>query len=166
MSTTASNQVAREKRVHTTYFSHLAPDAIIAGIFGLALLLIGLIAIVRAGLGGPLGEPVISLLGYNHTATLGLIEVGIGLCLLISAAASSRAGEMLAGASLGIAGFVGAVQADSFKETLALESSMGWIAAIAGLVIVVAVLLLPRYGKKSTTFTQAADSSDTNSWEG
>jgi hypothetical protein len=73
---------------------------------------------------------------------------------------------MRAGASLGIAGFVGAVQADSFKETLALESSMGWIAAIAGLVIVVAVLLLPRYGKKSTTFTQAADTSDTNSWEG
>lgn len=166
MSLTTGRQATHQKQVRTSYMSHLSPDSIITGVVGLVVLLFGLIAIVRAGLGGPIAEPVVRVLGFNHTATLGLIEIGIGLCLLASASASSRAGEMLFGAVLGIAGFVGAVQVDSFKETLALESSMAWIAAIAGLVIVSAVLVLPRFGRKTTSFTQGSeDMTDSGSWK-
>ncbi len=154
MSISQGGRAIHEKRVRTTNMMHLAPDAILTGTIGLAVLLVGLVAIVRAGLGGVLAEPVVRIFGFDHTATLGLIEVGIGLCLLVSASASSRAGEMFFGAVLGIGGFVGAVQSDSFDETLALEASMGWIAVIAGLVIVAAVLFLPRYDKQSTSLTQ------------
>jgi hypothetical protein len=154
MSITQGGRTVHEKRVRTTNMSHLAPDAIVTGIIGLAVLLFGLIAVVRAGLGGVLAEPVVRIFSFDHTATLGLIEVGIGMCLLVSASVSSRAAEMFFGAALGIGGFVGAVQTDSFDETLALESAMGWIAVIAGLVIVAAVLFLPRYDKQSTSFRQ------------
>ena len=154
MSITAGSNATEEKRVRTTSMSHVAPDAIITGVVGLAVLLFGLIAVVRAGLGGALDEPTVRVLSVNHTAMLGLIEIGIGLRLLLSASAMWRTGEMLFGVLLAIAGFVGAVQADSLREKLALESSMGWMAAVAGLLVIVSVLVLPRYGTKSTTFTQ------------
>lgn len=155
MSITAGRHTSREKRVRTSYQSHLAPDSIVAGVVGLGVLLVGLIAVVRAGLSGPIAEPVVQVLGFDHTATLGLIEVGIGLCLLVSAATASKSGEIFFGAVLGIAGFVGAVQADSFDETLAIESSMGWLAGALGLVIVATAFLLPRFGKRSTTFSKS-----------
>ncbi|MEP7202262.1 MAG: hypothetical protein ABI894_06605 [Ilumatobacteraceae bacterium] len=137
-------------QVRTAYASRFAPDAIIAGIAGLVLLLAGLIAIVRGGFDGKMSDPVVQVAGFSHTTTLGLIEIAIGLALLISAATRSRSGEIFFGAVLGIAGFVGAVQTESFKNSLALESSMAWLAVIVGVVVVLAALLLPRYSRQST----------------
>jgi hypothetical protein len=67
---------------------------------------------------------------------------------------SWRSGALFFAAILGVAGFVGAVQSDSLQEDLALESSLGWIAVVAALIVVVAALALPRFGKKATTTTQ------------
>lgn len=149
-----SHPISHEKEVRTTSQSRFAPDAMVTGAIGLVLLLFGLIAIIRCGVGGAISEPVVQLFGFNHTAILGFIEAGIGLCLLASAGSAWRGGEFFFGAVLGIGGFVGAVQVDSFESSLALETSMGWLAAIAGIVIVVAASLLPRYGMHSTSVTQ------------
>jgi hypothetical protein len=92
----------------------------------------------------------VQVVGFSHTTTLGLIEIAIGLALLLSAATRSRSGEVFFGAVLGIAGFVGAVQTSSFKRTLALESSMAWLAVFAGVVVVLAAMMLPRYARQST----------------
>jgi hypothetical protein len=137
-------------QVRTAYASRFAPDSIIAGIAGLVVLVTGLIAIVRGGFDGPMSTPVVQVVGFNHTTTLGLIEVGLGLALLLSAATRSRSGEVFFGAVLGIAGFVGAVQTESFRKTLALESSMAWLAVAIGAVVVLAALMLPRYARQST----------------
>ena len=154
MAETESPQVTHEQEVRTTSRSRFAPDSIITGLIGLVMLVVGLIAVIRGGFDGPMSEPVIRVFGFTYTTTLGLIEIGIGLCLLLSATARSRSGELFFGAILGIAGFVGAVQTDSFQKSLALESGMAWIAVVAGSIIVVAALLMPRYGKSSTTITQ------------
>ena len=154
MEETVSPQFTHEKEVRTTSRSRFAPDSIITGLVGLVMLVVGLIVVTRGGFDGPMSEPVIRAFGFTYTTTLGLIEIGIGLCLLLSAAARSRSGELFFGAVLGIAGFVGAVQTDSFQKSLALESGMAWIAVVAGSIIVVAALLMPRYGKNSTTITQ------------
>ena len=138
-------------RTRSSYSSRFAPDAIIAALVGLVALVVGLIAITRAGFDGPMSDPVVEVLGFTHTTTLGLIEIGIGLCLLISAAARSRGAELFFGAVLGVGGFVGAVQTESFKKSLALESSMAWGAVIAGAVVVLAALILPSYVTRSTT---------------
>jgi hypothetical protein len=137
--------------VRTAYASRYAPDAIIAALAGLVLLVVGLIAIVRGGFDGPMSVPVVSVLGFTHTTSLGLIEIGIGLCLLLSGAASSRSGELFFGAVLGIGAFVGAVQTESFKKSLALESGMAWLAVLAAVVVVLAAMLMPRFTRQSTT---------------
>jgi hypothetical protein len=137
-------------QVRTASASRFAPDAIIAGIAGLVILVTGLIAVVRGGFDGPMSVPVVQVLGFTHTTTLGLIEIAIGLALLLSAATRSRSGEVFFGAVLGIAGFVGAVQAESFKRTLALESSMAWLAVLAGVIVVLSAMMLPRYARQST----------------
>ena len=137
-------------RVRSAYSSHFEPDAIIAAIVGLALLLLGLIAVTRGGFDGEMSDPVVEVLGFTHTTTLGLIEVAIGVCLLIAGATRSRSGAMFFGALLGVGAFVGAVQTESFDKSLALESSMAWLAVIAGAVVVLSALMLPRFARHST----------------
>lgn len=66
------------RQVHTTSGSRYAPDAVIAALVGLVMLVVGLIAIVRGGFGGPMSDPVVNVLGFTHTTTLGLIEIGLG----------------------------------------------------------------------------------------
>lgn len=127
------------RQVHTSG-SRYAPDAVISVLVGLVLLVIGLIAIVRGGFSGPMSDPVVNVLGFTHTTTLGLIEIGLGVCLLVSGATRSRAGAMFFSGVLGVAGFVGAVQTKSFHTAFALESSMAWLAVVAGAVVVLAAL--------------------------
>jgi hypothetical protein len=142
------------RNVRTTSGARYAPDAVVAALVGLVLLVIGLIAIVRGGFSGPMSDPVVKVLGFAHTTTLGLIEIGLGVCLLANGAARSRAGAMFFGGILGVAGFIGAVQTKSFRTALALESSMAWLAVVAGAVVVLVALLLPRFAKRSSTITQ------------
>jgi hypothetical protein len=130
--------------VATTTGRSFAFDSFIVGLVGLALTILGLIAATRAGFDGSMNEPVVEVLGFTHTATLGLIEAAIGICLLISAAATSRAGAVFFGLVLGIGAFVGAVQSDSFSESLALEKGLAWLAVVAAVIVVLASLLIPR----------------------
>jgi hypothetical protein len=141
-------------QVRRAYASKFAPDAIIASIAGLVILVVGLIAIVRGGFDGPMSLPIVDVVGFTHTTVLGLIEIGIGGALLISGATQSRSGEVLFGSALGIAGFVGAVQTKSFTRTLALESSMAWLAVFVGIVVVLSALMMPRFARHSTTIEQ------------
>jgi hypothetical protein len=143
--------VATGGQVRTAYASRFAPDAIIAAIAGLVILVVGLIAIIRNGFDGPMSDPQLEVVGFTHTTTLGLIEIVIGAALLLSGATRSRSGEIFFGAVLGIGGFIGAVQAESFKTSLALESSMAWLAVFVAVVVVLAALMLPRYARNSTT---------------
>jgi len=136
--------------VRNSYNARFAPDAIIAGVAGLVILVVGLIAIVRGGFDGPMSDPVVQVLGFTHTTTLGLIEVGIGLALLLAGAARSRTGEIFFGTVLGVGAFVGAVQTQSFKHSLALESSMAWLLVVIAAVVVLSAMLMPRYVRQST----------------
>jgi hypothetical protein len=138
-------------QVRTATATRFAPDAIIASIAGLVILVVGLIAIVRGGFDGQMSLPVVDVVGFTHTTTLGLIEIAIGGALLLSGAMQSRSGEVFFAAVLGIAGFVGAVQTKSFTKSLALESSMAWLAVFVAVVVVLAALMMPRFARHSTT---------------
>jgi len=142
--------VVVHRRVATTSGQRFAIDSVIVGLVGLVLLIVGLIAITRAGVDGPMEDPVVSVVGFSHTALLGLIEVGIGLCLLIAAAATSKPAAIFFGLVLGVGGIVGAVQAESFRHSLALESGMAWMAVIAAVVVVLVSLLIPRLATHTT----------------
>lgn len=130
--------------VATSYGRRYAVDSGVVGLVGLVFLLFGLIALTRAGLDGSMRTPVVEVLGFTHTATLGLIEAAIGLCLLVCAATMTRGGSVFFGLVLGVAGFVGAVEIDRFRGSLALESGLAWLAVLAAIVVVLASLLVPR----------------------
>lgn len=142
--------------VQTAYSRRFTPDAVIAALVGLVLLIVGLLAVVRGGFDGDMNVPVVEVLGFTHTTTLGLIEAGLGVCLLICGATSSRSGALFFGSVMGIAGFVGAVQTESFAESLALESGLAWLLVIASVVVVVSSLMLPRIVTRSTNVRQVA----------
>jgi len=135
---------AVHQRVATSYGRRYAFDSVVVGIVGLLATIVGLIAIARAGLDGSMDEPVVDVLGFTHTATLGIIEAAIGICLLISAAMMSRGAATFFGLLLGIGGVVGAVQTDSFRESLALESGLAWLAVVAAAIVVAVSFLVPR----------------------
>ena len=147
--------VPAAQTVSTSYRARFAPDAVVTALVGLVLLVVGLLAVTRAGTAGPMNAPVVKVLGFTHTETLGLIEIAIGAILLICGATLSRGGTLFFAAILGIGGFVGAVQAESFRKTLALESSMAWLVVVAAVVVVVATLAMPRYVRRSTNVTVA-----------
>lgn len=127
------------------------PDALVAGAAGLVLAVTGLIVLIRAGLTSPLSSPVVEVAGFTHTATLGIIEAGAGLAFLLSAASRSRGAATLFGVGLGVAGFVGAVQNDSFTTSLALETSLAWLLMLLGIVVAAAALALPRFAMRTAT---------------
>jgi hypothetical protein len=135
---------AVHQTVATSYGRHYAFDSIVVGLVGLGFLLLGLIAMTRAGFDGSMREPVVEVLGFTHTATLGMIETGIGLCLVLCAATMTRGGSVFFGLLLGVGAFVGAVQTDSFERSLALESSLAWIAVLLAILVVLVSLLVPR----------------------
>lgn len=146
--------VVMERQVHLASSTQYAPDAVVAAVVGLVLLVVGLIVVVRAGVSGPMSSPVVTVLGFRHTATLGILEAAIGLCLLASGAARARGAELFFGLVLGVAGVVGAVQATSFRTSLALESSMAWLGVVAAAVVVLSALLLPRMARRATVVHQ------------
>jgi hypothetical protein len=136
--------------IRRSFIQSFAPDALVAAVVGLFVLLVGLLAITRGGFDGPIDEPVVSVLGFSHTTLLGLIEIIIGGCLLLSGATRSRSAALFFGSVLGIAAFVGAVQTSSFDDNLALESGFAWLLVIMAVAVVLAALLLPRYMRRST----------------
>ena len=141
---------AVHRQVATSYAQRFAPDSIVVAIIGLTLMIAGLIAVARAGTDGPMSTPVVKVFGFTHTATLGFIEIAIGLCLLICAAATSRSGAIFFGLILGVGGIVGAVQAQSFHKTPALQSGYAWLMVVAAVAIVLVSLLLPRVATRTT----------------
>lgn len=138
------------RRVATSSGRRFAIDSVIVGLVGLALVIVGLIAVTRAGVDGSMEEPVVDVIGFTHTTLLGFLEVGIGLCLVIAAAATSKSAAIFFGLVLGVAGIVGAVQSESFRNSLALESGLAWIAVVAAVVVVLASLLIPRLATQTT----------------
>jgi hypothetical protein len=121
-----------------------AIDAVVVGIVGVVSTIVGLIAVARAGLDGPMSDPVVDVLGLQHTATLGLIEAGIGILLIVSAASLSRPGAVFLGLVLVIGGAVVVAEPESLVEQLAVESAHGWLAIVAGAIVVAVSLLVPR----------------------
>jgi len=142
--------VAPAQTVRTSYWSRFAPDAVITAIVGLILLLVGLIAVTRAGTDGAMSSPVVKVLGFTHTETLGLIEIAFGIVLLICGATLARGATLFFAAVLGIGAFVGAVQEASFRKNLALESGMAWLVVLAAAVVVVSTLIMPRFVTRAT----------------
>lgn len=125
-------------------------DSLICGIMGVGFSVVGITALSRAGLGSPLSEPRIEVLGYGHTALLGLIEVGIGVLLLIAATLVSRAAAAFLGIALAILSLVAVIEAERYESRLGIEAGFAWLSFMAAVVILASAMLIPRVTSSTT----------------
>lgn len=142
-----------EDRIVTTGRRY-AFDSVVVGLAGLVLTLLGFVAVTRAGFDGPMNEPVVDVLGFSHTTTLGLIEAAFGITLILCAVATSRSASIFVGLLLGIGAFVAAVQTSTFVDSLAIESSFAWLLVFLAAAVVLVSLLMPRVATRRAHIEQ------------
>jgi len=141
-----------ERHVSTARASRFSPAAIVSGVAGIVLLIMGLIAVARGGLSGSITDPVVTVVGFDHTPLLGLIEAGVGLILLLCALWGTRASAVFMGALIAVAGIVIVATPDSFADTLAAQGSYGWFLIIVGVVVAVVALAVPDRSSRVVTY--------------
>lgn len=136
-------------------FARITPARVITAAGAVIFLVIGLTALARGGLGGPLDEPVVKVAGFTQTPLLGLLGAGFGLVFLLISIFGSDAGSRSAGtffgALLAIGGIVAIVAPENLRS-LAIQSSYGWMALIVGGAIVLANVALPTITRSSVTY--------------
>lgn len=127
--------------VVTTRTSWFTPAALVASVAAIALLVVGGITVARAGLIGPLDEPVISAANYTATAILGLIELGFGIVLLSAALNRSREGILFIGIVGGVMALIAVFEPNIGNGALAIERPFAVIVAIVMAAVVLSALL-------------------------
>jgi hypothetical protein len=115
-----------------------SPGQLLVVLAGAASLALGIAAVVRTGLDGPLSEPTTTVLWWDHTALLGLIEIGAGALMLLS---GLRAGARWIGGLVGLAAIVGGAlilgELDWTVDRLGAERDFGWVAIGIGAAAVI-----------------------------
>jgi len=123
-----------------------SPAQLVALAFGVFFAIMGAIAIARGGLSGnTFDTKIVNVLGFDHTALLGVIELVFGL-LLVLAGAVPGAGRgtmaFLGVLALGF-GIVVLAAADQLRGSLGVTDANGWLYVIAGIVNLVAAMAAP-----------------------
>lgn len=127
--------------VVTTRTSWFTPAALVASLAAIALLVVGGITVARAGLDGPLDEPVVSAANYTATAILGLIELAVGVILLSAALSRSREGILFIGIVGGVLALIAVFEPTIGNGALAIERPFAVIVALVMGAVVVSALL-------------------------
>lgn len=120
-----------------------SPAQIIAGIIGLALVIIGGVTLARVGLTSMTGETT-TVLGFGHTALMGVIDVVVGLFFL-GAAASPGVRSSLIGLSLMAIAFgaIVAIEPNAFDSALGGGNELGFLYIVIGAVGMIAAFAFP-----------------------
>jgi hypothetical protein len=121
-----------------------APGQLVSLAAGVGLVAIGLIAMIRAGIDGSFAEPTVDVLGYSHTAWLGLGEVGLGLLLILAGTGAwGRPLSVLLGAASVVAGILVLAEPGEMPDELGLEKAFGWPLIALGAVVAIAAMAVP-----------------------
>ena len=136
----------------------VAPGQIVSLVAGVGFVAIGLIAVLRAGFDGSLDQPVVDVLGYSHTAWLGLAEIGVGLVLMLAGSTvSGRSLSVLIGTLLVIGGILVVAVPEDMPAELGLEEGFGTPLIVVGAIVTLAAMLLPAWRTRRVDH-QVADS--------
>ncbi len=123
-----------------------SPAQLIALAFGVFFVVLGAVAMTRGGLSGnTFDSKIVNVLGFDHTALLGVIELVFGL-LLVLAGAVPGAGRgtmaFLGVLALGF-GIIVLAAADQLRGTLGVTDANGWLYVITGIANLVAAMAAP-----------------------
>jgi len=128
-----------------------SPGQVIGGLAGLVLTVIGALAVTRSGIDSSLNQPLTDVAGLSQSALVGLIELGAGLLLIVSAASIELRGLMgFIGALLIAAGIVTAASSTTMLNDLGTEKASGWLLVVIGVVSLVAAMM-PSFIRRDRT---------------
>ncbi len=114
--------------------------SVLATAAGVALVLIGALALVRTGINSSWYSPVVEVAGIDHTPMLGAIELGVGVLLVLAGLAGARMLAALVAVTAGIVAAVVAIEPEVIDRDLAIER--GWAIALAVGGLALAALLV------------------------
>jgi len=118
---------------------------------GAALVVLGVFALIDTGVDTPLADQTGEVLGWSHSALLGIIEIVAGALLLVF---SLRPGGRWIVAVVGLALIVGGVlilgELEWAVDNLRSEQSFAWVPIVAGAIALLASLLTPRRRQRMT----------------
>ena len=121
-----------------------APGQLISLVVGIGLVALGVVAMTRAGIDGSFKTPVVEVLGFTHTAWLGLAEVGAGLLLILAGTGAwGRAVSVVVGSAMMIAGVLIGAETSAMPDELAVEEDFGWMLVLLGALVALAAMVLP-----------------------
>ena len=138
----ADREVGREETIDTRT-TRWDIGSVLAAAAGVALIVIGAVALVRTGIDATWYQPVEQVLGMDHTPLLGAIEVGVGALLVLAALAGARMLAALVATAVGAAATVVAIEPEVADRELAIEQDWAITLAIAGFALA-AVLIVTR----------------------
>lgn len=125
-----------------------SPAQIVSMAVGAALLLLGVVALVRAasGTGGFTGAEI-TVAGFHHTGMLGLLEFFFGLTLMGIAAVPGGARPVMAflGSMLVALGLVVAIGAEGLHSALGVHGGHAVLYLLAGIALILAAVTAPLF---------------------
>lgn len=146
--TVDATSTSRGTTVHERTWT-FAPGQLVSFVAGLGVIVVGVIALLRAGIDGSLARPTVDVLGYSHTAWLGLAEVALGLLLVVAGTGAwGRPLSVLLGAAGVVAGVIVLAETDQLPDELGLEKDFGWPLIVLGAVVALAAMALPVWRRR------------------
>jgi hypothetical protein len=120
----------------------LAP--ILATVAGGVLAVVGLVTLIRTGVDASWFRPEVEVLDADHTALLGLLEIGGGVLLVLAGLLRQRVVVAVLGLALALAATAAAIEPAELQRELAIERWWAWTLAAGGVVLVLSALQAPR----------------------
>jgi hypothetical protein len=117
----------------------VSPGQVIAGVLGLVMAVIGIMAVSRGGIDSSMNVPMVRTAGLDQSAMLGAIELVLGL-LLILGALNYAARSLIVG--IGVVMVLGGVFLAAASSNLLADvgtvHGTGWVIMVGGIIAVVA----------------------------
>ena len=136
-----SDDLRSETRVASSRFV-FSPGQILAGILGVVVAIIGIIAMSRGGLDGSLNVPVVNVAGTDQSAMLGIAEFAAGLLLVLGALSYAARGLIaFVGVVMVIGGVVLGAASSTILRDVGTSQGTGWAIMVGGIIAVVAASL-------------------------
>lgn len=117
--------------------------SVLAGFLSIALLIVGGVLVARAGIDGPMDDPVVTVAGISGTAIGGLILLAFGLGLLFAAFSGERGAILFLSVLIGVAATVIAIEPDVADGKLGFERGFAVLLAFAAGAVALAAALAP-----------------------
>src|ERR671911_114661 len=132
----AADRASGRPRVHA--------GSVLAVAAGAGLAIVGCVVLLRTGVDETWLRPRAEFLDADHTALLGVLEIGAGLILLLAGLTGSRVLVAIVGLSMALGATALAIEPEELQRELAIERWWAWALAGVGVAVTLAALQAPR----------------------